>query len=136
MAAVALCTVAAVTPLAHAADAWPARPITLIVPFSAGGNVDFQARLIGQKLGERLGQSVIIDNVARSYSDCSVINAPYLIAAAAGPYCLQRENIDTAQRCGVAGEGRLRAGGTGGMRPSWRGPWGLCVGGNPARALP
>jgi len=52
-------------PAALAADApWPGtKPITLIVPFSAGGNVDFQARLIGQKLGERLGQSVIIDNV-------------------------------------------------------------------------
>lgn len=50
-------------PAALAAD-WPAaKPITLIVPFSAGGNVDFQARLIGQKLGERLGQSVIVDNV-------------------------------------------------------------------------
>ena len=45
-------------------DAWPqAKPINLIVPFSAGGNVDFQSRLIGQKLAERLGQSVIIDNV-------------------------------------------------------------------------
>lgn len=52
-------------PAALAAGGWPAaKPITLIVPFSAGGNVDFQARLIGQKLGERLGQSVIVDNVA------------------------------------------------------------------------
>ena len=50
---------------AVAAKDWPlARPITLIVPFSAGGNVDFQARLIGQKLGERLGQPVVVDNVA------------------------------------------------------------------------
>jgi tripartite-type tricarboxylate transporter receptor subunit TctC len=55
---------AASLPVAHAANPWPAaKPITLIVPFSAGGNVDFQARLIGQKLGERLGQSVIVDNV-------------------------------------------------------------------------
>lgn len=50
----------------HAADpAWPAaRPITLIVPFSAGGSVDVTARLVAQKLGERLHQSVVIDNVA------------------------------------------------------------------------
>lgn len=47
-----------------AADAWPAtKPITLIVPFSAGGNVDTTARLIGQKLGERLHQSIVVDNV-------------------------------------------------------------------------
>ena len=35
----------------------------MIVPFSAGGNVDTTARLIGQKLGERLNQSIVIDNV-------------------------------------------------------------------------
>lgn len=52
-------------PAAFAAgDAWPsAKPITLIVPFSAGGNVDTTARLIGQKLGERLHQAVVVDNV-------------------------------------------------------------------------
>ncbi|MBQ0131872.1 MAG: tripartite tricarboxylate transporter substrate binding protein, partial [Comamonas sp.] len=51
-------------PAMASGDAWPqAKPINLIVPFSAGGNVDFQSRLIGQKLAERLGQSVIIDNV-------------------------------------------------------------------------
>jgi tripartite-type tricarboxylate transporter receptor subunit TctC len=50
---------------AHAQVAWPAaKPITLIVPFGAGGNVDVTARLIGQKLSERLKQSVIIENVA------------------------------------------------------------------------
>lgn len=51
---------------AHAQPAaWPAaKPITLIVPFSAGGNVDTTARLIGQKLSERLKQAVVIDNVA------------------------------------------------------------------------
>ena len=51
-------------PVLAAADAWPAtKPITLIVPFSAGGNVDTTARLIGQKLGERLHQSIVVDNV-------------------------------------------------------------------------
>lgn len=52
-------------PAAFAAgNAWPAaKPITLIVPFSAGGNVDTTARLVGQKLGERLGQAIVIDNL-------------------------------------------------------------------------
>ena len=50
---------------AQAQTAWPAaKPITLIVPFGAGGNVDVTARLIGQKLSERLKQSVVIENVA------------------------------------------------------------------------
>ena len=64
--AAALLAAAGVSGAAFAAGKdWPqAKPITLIVPFSAGGNVDFQARLIGQKLGERLGQAVVVDNVA------------------------------------------------------------------------
>ncbi|MEG0921298.1 MAG: tripartite tricarboxylate transporter substrate binding protein [Comamonas sp.] len=64
--AAALLAVAGLSTTAMAAGKdWPqAKPITLIVPFSAGGNVDFQARLIGQKLGERLGQSVVVENVA------------------------------------------------------------------------
>ncbi len=50
---------------APAAAQWPqARPLTLIVPVSPGGNVDTTARLIAQKLSERIGQAVIVDNLA------------------------------------------------------------------------
>ena len=54
----------ACAPLAAMAQAWPAKPIKLIVPFSPGGGVDTIARLVGQKLGERLGQPIVIDNRA------------------------------------------------------------------------
>jgi tripartite-type tricarboxylate transporter receptor subunit TctC len=47
--------------LAAHAD-YPDRPIRIIVPFPAGDGLDIQARMIGQKLTERLGQQVIIDN--------------------------------------------------------------------------
>ena len=66
----------AVLPAAQAQGAWPAaKPITLIVPFSAGGNVDVTARLIGQKLGERLKQSVVIENVAGAGGTIGVAKA-------------------------------------------------------------
>ena len=60
--AMALLAFAAALP-ALAAD-WPAKPITLIVPFPAGGSTDALARLIGQRLSEKLGQPVVVDNRA------------------------------------------------------------------------
>jgi tripartite-type tricarboxylate transporter receptor subunit TctC len=55
---------ASALPLAAAAQAWPARPITLVVPFSAGGGVDTMARLLAEKLRPLLGQNVLVDNKA------------------------------------------------------------------------
>ena len=54
--------VCGMTGAAFAADAWPDRPIKLVVPFPAGAGSDNTARIIGQKLSARLGQPVIIDN--------------------------------------------------------------------------
>jgi tripartite-type tricarboxylate transporter receptor subunit TctC len=45
------------------ADDWPTRPITLIVPFSAGGGVDLSARIQAQRMGELLGQPIVVENV-------------------------------------------------------------------------
>ena len=44
------------------ADVWPSRPIHLVVGFAPGGSTDIAGRLIGQWLGDRLGQPVVIDN--------------------------------------------------------------------------
>src|SRR5215831_10844396 len=42
-----------------AAQEWPTRPITLIVPFAAGGGIDVSARIQAQRMGELLGQSIV-----------------------------------------------------------------------------
>jgi tripartite-type tricarboxylate transporter receptor subunit TctC len=53
---------------AAAEQAYPNRPIRLIVPFSPGGGSDFVGRLVGQKLTEQMGQTVVVDNRAGAAS--------------------------------------------------------------------
>jgi len=48
---------------AASAQQWPTRPLTLVVPFAPGGGVDVSARIQAQKMGELLGQSIVVDNV-------------------------------------------------------------------------
>ena len=46
-----------------AAQGYPSRPVTMIVPFSAGGPVDTIARIVGVPMGKALGQSIVVENV-------------------------------------------------------------------------
>src|SRR5712691_7576181 len=48
---------------AASAQDWPTRPITLVVPFAAGGGVDVSARIQAQHMSELLGQSIVVENV-------------------------------------------------------------------------
>lgn len=54
--------VAAALALAAGAQTYPAKPITLVVPFGAGGNNDVSGRIIAQKMGDNMGQQVVVDN--------------------------------------------------------------------------
>src|SRR5688572_33198749 len=79
-------------PAAALGQAWPAKPIRVIVPFPAGGGVDYIGRLVGKGLSERLGQQVIIDNrpgasaiIGMELLKASPPDGYTLAAASAGP---------------------------------------------------
>src|SRR5260370_10688097 len=55
---------AATFPRLASADDYPTRPVRIIAGFAAGGGVDITARLIGQWLADRLGQSFVVQNPA------------------------------------------------------------------------
>ena len=62
-----------------AAQDWPTRTITLIVPFAAGGGIDASARVQAQRLSELLGQTIVVENVgaaAGMAGSARVANAP------------------------------------------------------------
>src|SRR5262249_21657038 len=46
-----------------AGEEWPNRPITLVVPFAAGGGIDTSARIQAQRMAELLGQTIVVENV-------------------------------------------------------------------------
>ncbi len=59
----AIGTVATAWPISSRAESFPSRPITLIVPFSAGGPTDVLARILAEQMRRTLGQTVVIENV-------------------------------------------------------------------------
>lgn len=91
------------------AQAYPSKPVRLIVPFPAGGPVDITARIMGPKVSEALGQNIIIDNrggassiigsdfVAKSPPDgytlliCTVTNAINVSLIPKIPYDMNRD---------------------------------------------
>ncbi|AOZ02980.1 MFS transporter [Cupriavidus sp. USMAHM13] len=78
---------AALSPAAARADAanWPTRPIRLVVGYAAGGATDVLARIIALKMGEQLGQAVIVDNRAGANSN---VGAEMVAKAAPDGYTL------------------------------------------------
>jgi tripartite-type tricarboxylate transporter receptor subunit TctC len=76
-----IAALAGVLAYAGAANAqeWPTHPMTLIVPFAAGGGVDVSARIQAQRMGEMLGQTIIVENVGAAAGRVGgqrVMNAP------------------------------------------------------------
>jgi tripartite-type tricarboxylate transporter receptor subunit TctC len=71
--------VLALAPLSGAQAAWPEKPIKIILPFGAGGVADVTSRIMADKLGEKFGQRVVIENMPGPggiNAARAVINAP------------------------------------------------------------
>src|SRR5689334_6223362 len=82
---------------AQSSDAYPTRPIRFIIPFAPGGSTDTIARLIGPRIGEQLGQQVVLDNraggngaigtqmIAHAPADGYTIGLAYIATMATNP---------------------------------------------------
>jgi tripartite-type tricarboxylate transporter receptor subunit TctC len=95
LALLACLSLTALSPLPALAQAYPNKPIRLVVGFPPGGGIDFTARLIAQGLGEGLGQPVVVENkpgaagvLAASEVARAVPDGYTLILANIGPFAL------------------------------------------------
>ena len=103
LSAIAGMALACALPLAHAQAAFPSKPITMVVPYPAGGANDMLGRLIGQKMGEALGGTAVVDNkpgagallgagvVARAPADGHTLLVGGLATHAASPNLLKAD---------------------------------------------
>jgi tripartite-type tricarboxylate transporter receptor subunit TctC len=87
-----LTTLAAVHAAAAQSATWPERPIHLIVPFPAGSSSDIVARIVAQKLGERLGQQLVVENRPGASGN---LGTEAVVHAAADGYTLGLANTST-----------------------------------------
>ncbi|WP_066741110.1 tripartite tricarboxylate transporter substrate binding protein [Cupriavidus sp. D384] len=78
------CSLAAGASLAFA-DTFPSKPIQLVIPFPPGGATDVIGRLVGKKLGDKLGQTVVVDNRPGAGT---IVGASYVAKAAPDGYTL------------------------------------------------
>src|SRR5690606_15866888 len=60
-------------PVAQAKEAWPAKPIRMIVGFAAGGPTDYTARVVADGLGKELNQTVVVENKAGANGQTAAI---------------------------------------------------------------
>src|ERR1043165_5394929 len=90
---IALMAVAAASVAACPARAeWPERPIKMVVPFSAGSSSDTIARIVAVKMGERLGQQIVVEN---RVGGSTVIGTDFVAKSAPDGYTLELANTTT-----------------------------------------
>jgi len=74
------------------AQAYPSRPITMVVPFAAGGPTDVLARILGQRMSQSLGQQIIVENVTGAGG---TLGAARVAKAAPDGYTMVMGNLGT-----------------------------------------
>jgi tripartite-type tricarboxylate transporter receptor subunit TctC len=79
-----------VLPAAALADQYPAKPVTFVVPFPAGGGTDIAARLVAQKLTQKWGHSVVVENKAGA---AGIVGTDYVAKARPDGYTLLIANV-------------------------------------------
>ena len=99
------------TPWLALAEGYPTKPIQLIVPFPPGGAVDIVGRTISKKLGDRLGQPIVIENKAGAGT---VVGAAFVANAPADGYTLLISSgstftVNPALNAKLPNEGTLEA---------------------------
>lgn len=101
-----LATLLGVLPFATAAQAWPTKPIKLVMPFAAGGPSDVLARAVAKSLGDALGQPVLVENrtgaggsigidfVAKSLPDGYTLGFAHTGSTAINPHMYSKHPYD------------------------------------------
>ena len=89
-----LTTIAALAALGAAAQAqtYPAKPVTMIVPFAAGGPTDIIARFVGEHMSRTLGQQIVVENVVGAGGTTGITRAA---AAAPDGYTIMMGHMGT-----------------------------------------
>jgi tripartite-type tricarboxylate transporter receptor subunit TctC len=90
--AIVLAGILSATGLACAQDAWPNKPVTIVVPFAPGGGTDIGTRIVAQKLSQLWGQSVVVDNRAGAGGN---VGLDYVSRAKPDGYVLMTGNVGT-----------------------------------------
>jgi tripartite-type tricarboxylate transporter receptor subunit TctC len=81
---------AALVPAAAIAQSYPAKPVTFVVPFPAGGGTDIAARVVANKLTARWGQSVVVENKAGA---AGIVGTDFVAKAKPDGYTLLIANV-------------------------------------------
>lgn len=93
-----LAVIGVTSTLAQAQDAFPSRPIKIIVPFGSGSATDVTARTLGETMKTYVGQQVVAENKLGAFG---IISIEEMVRAKSYGYTISLQNVSTAGLCGA-----------------------------------